>query len=234
MGAKIPEHIKSGLHYRRGVSPVIGVILMVAVTVIVAAVIGASAMGMSDHVAEVPPQAQLSIDQGEYTFSEGADLAGTTVPVVNITHESGEAISPDNIEVTVDGEPAYAISSPDDADFPLYNYPVNGGHSLVIHPFDQAAVGGQSISSGTSTRVLMRTNYINERPQEIGGAERIQYYKADSQNPEGMIYFQGGSPKYINDPSLNDLILQEGQTLRIIWTGGSSDSTTLLHEYEIQ
>jgi len=43
-----------------GVSPVIGVILMVAVTVIIAVVIGSSALSLSNSLSETAPQAQFS------------------------------------------------------------------------------------------------------------------------------------------------------------------------------
>ena len=46
----------------RGVSPVIGVILMVAITVILAAVIGAFVLGLGDQASQSAPQAQISVD----------------------------------------------------------------------------------------------------------------------------------------------------------------------------
>jgi len=46
----------------RGVSPVIGVILMVAITVILAAVIGAFVLGLGDQASSTAPQASINID----------------------------------------------------------------------------------------------------------------------------------------------------------------------------
>ena len=69
----------------RAVSPVIGVILMVAITVILAAVIGTFVLGLGDQVSESAPQAQ-------FTFQNPS--AGT----VTITHDGGDAIVGDNIE----------------------------------------------------------------------------------------------------------------------------------------
>lgn len=78
----------SGLSARedRGVSPVIGVILMVAITVILAAVIGAFVLGLGDDLGSSSgPQAQLSFDgdADELTIShnggdalEDAELTG--------------------------------------------------------------------------------------------------------------------------------------------------------------
>ncbi len=44
------------------VSPVIGVILMVAITVILAAVIGTFVLGLGDQVGDTAPQASFSFD----------------------------------------------------------------------------------------------------------------------------------------------------------------------------
>ena len=61
----------------RGVSPVIGVILMVAITVILAAVIGAFVLGLGDNMGDSGPQASLSFD-------------GDTTNDVTITHNGGD------------------------------------------------------------------------------------------------------------------------------------------------
>lgn len=72
------------------VSPVIGVILMVAITVILAAVIGTFVLGLGGQT-ETAPQASFSFDKG----------AGNTV---TITHESGESIPTDSDTVEVTGD----------------------------------------------------------------------------------------------------------------------------------
>lgn len=72
----------------RAVSPVIGVIMMVAITVILAAVIGAFVFGLGGQQQQ-PPQARLDFD-----FSDGA---------VTISHSSGDALSRANIDVVIDG-----------------------------------------------------------------------------------------------------------------------------------
>ncbi|WP_135536354.1 type IV pilin [Halostella pelagica] len=74
------------------VSPVIGVILMVAITVILAAVIGAFVLDLGGNTQETP-QASFNFDQ-----SSG--------PSVTISHESGDSLQEGNIDVTVEGEQA--------------------------------------------------------------------------------------------------------------------------------
>jgi len=80
----------------RAVSPVIGVILMVAITVILAAVIGTFVLGLGDQVQNTTPRASIGFDTGTYS-------GGTGVDYVNITHESGDAISGSNLQVTLTG-----------------------------------------------------------------------------------------------------------------------------------
>jgi len=71
----------------RAVSPVIGVILMVAITVILAAVIGTFVLGLGDQVQSTTPQASFGFDT-EYDKKD-----------VVITHEAGDTIDANNLEV---------------------------------------------------------------------------------------------------------------------------------------
>jgi flagellin-like protein len=73
----------------RGVSPVIGVILMVAITVILAAVIGAFVLGLGDQVSNNAPQASFSFEFNStssnvtVTHNGGDDIEGSSVTVTN-------------------------------------------------------------------------------------------------------------------------------------------------------
>ena len=74
----------------RAVSPVIGVILMVAITVILAAVIGTFVLGLGDSLGDSQPTAQLNIEAG----------SGSNITV---THNGGDPIQGDEVQV-VDGD----------------------------------------------------------------------------------------------------------------------------------
>ena len=74
----------------RAVSPVIGVILMVAITVILAAVIGAFVLGLGGETQETP-QASLS-----FTLNDTDDE-------VDIEHRGGDTLELSDVNVTVDG-----------------------------------------------------------------------------------------------------------------------------------
>jgi len=73
----------------RAVSPVIGVILMVAITVILAAVIGTFVLGLGDQVQSTTPQASFGFDVS------GDDLT--------IAHESGDSIDSSALEIVTSG-----------------------------------------------------------------------------------------------------------------------------------
>jgi len=64
----------------RAVSPVIGVILMVAITVILAAVIGTFVLGLGDQLQATTPQASFGFDTSE------------SQKKITITHQSGDTI----------------------------------------------------------------------------------------------------------------------------------------------
>jgi flagellin-like protein len=84
------QQIKAVLDDDRGVSPVIGVILMVAITVILAAVIGTFVLGLGDSL-EQTPQATLSAE----VESGGGN--------VTISHNGGDSIAASDIRVIVGG-----------------------------------------------------------------------------------------------------------------------------------
>jgi flagellin-like protein len=71
------------------VSPVIGVILMVAITVILAAVIGTFVLNLGGSVSQTTPQASFGFDYN----STG----------INVTHETGDTIDVDSNTLKVVG-----------------------------------------------------------------------------------------------------------------------------------
>jgi flagellin-like protein len=75
---------------RRAVSPVIGVILMVAITVILAAVIGTFVLGLGDKVSESAPQASLEVSNVD-------DSANN----ITLTHKGGDPINAQETDIRV-------------------------------------------------------------------------------------------------------------------------------------
>jgi len=76
---------------KRAVSPVIGVILMVAITVILAAVIGAFVLGFGSQLSSTAPQASF-----EFSYSDGPNNAKN----VTIVHGGGDVLEASRIEIS--------------------------------------------------------------------------------------------------------------------------------------
>jgi len=79
----------------RAVSPVIGVILMVAITVILAAVIGTFVIGLGDDLGNTTPSA--SVDASANETLEGLEAGDS---IATFTHRSGDSIDTSNLGVT--------------------------------------------------------------------------------------------------------------------------------------
>ncbi|SEL40767.1 type IV pilin [Haloferax larsenii] len=121
--------IKEFLSESRAVSPVIGVILMVAITVILAAVIGTFVLGLGDQVGDTAPQASFSFDYN------------STATNVTVTHESGDAIATGNLNISVSSDAGATVTTYDGGDGQM-----NAGDSFEV---DSGA-----LSSGDTVRVI--------------------------------------------------------------------------------
>jgi flagellin-like protein len=90
----------------KAVSPVIGVILMVAITVILAAVIATFVLGLGESVSGTAPQATFSFDydsdaspsDGDQLYDDtGSDSSGGDLTV---THDGGDTIDKSRLTIT--------------------------------------------------------------------------------------------------------------------------------------
>jgi flagellin-like protein len=122
--------LKELLTEDRAVSPVIGVILMVAITVILAAVIGTFVLGLGDQVSESAPQASFSFE---------FDMSNTNV---TITHEGGETMENSTLSVEGDGTTTLSYES---------SYSNLGGDS-TISAGEYWSYGG--VDNGETVRVV--------------------------------------------------------------------------------
>lgn len=96
----------------RAVSPVIGVILMVAITVILAAVIGTFVLGLGDKVSQSAPQASVEVDS-----------ISTSSDTVTLKHSGGDTIvfAETDIKMETSGTGAtFTYSAGDGVDSPKF------------------------------------------------------------------------------------------------------------------
>ncbi|AUX10680.1 flagellin [Halalkaliarchaeum desulfuricum] len=87
-------NIKEFVQDREAVSPVIGVILMVAITVILAAVIGTFVLGLGDQVGDTAPNSQ---------FDSSESIEGDVI-TVTFTHQGGDAVEGAELRVNLDAD----------------------------------------------------------------------------------------------------------------------------------
>lgn len=119
------QKIKAILDEERGVSPVIGVILMVAITVILAAVIGTFVLGLGDSLQQAP-QAQLD-----------AELESSEI-VVN--HNGGDKIEFKDIAIEVDGATENSTLES------TSNYELTVGNSVTVTDGSGSASSGSTVT----------------------------------------------------------------------------------------
>jgi len=125
--------LKAVLDDDRGVSPVIGVILMVAITVILAAVIGTFVLGLGDSL-EQAPQAQLD---AEYD---------STNDEVDISHNGGDSIPEADLLVVV-GSAEYD----DDSGTGAGAFSISSGTEFSV---GDTLTASETLSSDTQVQVI--------------------------------------------------------------------------------
>ena len=135
------------------VSPVIGVMLMLSITIILAAVLMAFAGGMADTKPATP-----SVDLSAEFVKSGSDI------VLCLSHDGGDALNPDDIKVTAYVRNAAASGTPlIIKDFIGDDTAWNAGETLVIDK-DKTA----ELLLGQADAEAVNTAAKNATPVEIG------------------------------------------------------------------
>lgn len=115
----------------RGVSPVIGVILMVAITVILAAVIGAFVLNLGSNLGQTGPSTQLSVSDASDNYDGSSDSA-----LAEISHKGGDQVKASDLKIV--------ITTPSDTTITL-DPPSTASDGLKA--FDQPSTSGNAASS---------------------------------------------------------------------------------------
>ena len=151
------------------VSPVIGVILMVAITVILAAVIGTFVLGLGEQVQDTPPNAQFTTDYssdspgaGTVDFATGnTDELDVDSPdgTLTIKMTSGQAVEAD--ELSIAGlDPSHDKTGSDissDYGFGLTDDDGGAGVSAPYSSGDQLSAGDTvkvAVNSGSEVKLI--------------------------------------------------------------------------------
>jgi len=200
--------LKSLVGDERAVSPVIGVILMVAITVILAAVIGTFVLGLGDQLGNTTPSASFGFDQSSQTWTGGTQTGdpSESSPVVTITHESGDTIDAANLQLSVNGNPAYGASAGDDSTQPASSTlwtsgDVSAGSSVTVAFYDD---------DGPDTNTDFSSGSTNLNVDGDESTEEVFTSPTDAK------------------------ALSSGDTVRVIYDSPDSDSSSTLAKFEVQ
>lgn len=96
------EQVRTG--DRRAVGSVLGTLIMVAVTVLVAAALGVFVLTPGGSGPSNAPEATF-----EYTFADGGDGFGNSGDQVTITYIEGRPLDASSIRIVIDGEPVAGV-----------------------------------------------------------------------------------------------------------------------------
>lgn len=202
-----------------GVTPVIGVILMVAVTVIIAAVIGSTALGLGDEVSETPPTAQIEITTVDDYHVESERGVETEVKAVVIEHTGGDNIDVDNLDVQTNGENLYSYLEYGDKDHNDNGYP---GHVPPFYKIDTEFTAGDEVV------LIAQTNFYEEKYEEYGFrlvplTDRRYFTTFDESYGNYLDIYDGG------DWVGTDTSIEDGADVSLVWESGDSSQQLVDH-----
>ena len=139
----------------RAVPPVVGVVLMVAITVILAAVVGTVAVGFTDRFEQSTPQTSFGFEYDAGTTA-GVDCSfevtdDSDAGTLTVAHESGEAIDGDQLYLLTDAGEAEWKADCDNSDT------VSTGDSIdVAVDADQTLRVVWKAEDGGQTKTIVR------------------------------------------------------------------------------
>ena len=146
-------NLKTFLDDDAAVSPVIGVILMVAITVILAAVIGTFVLGLGESV-QTTPQVKMSFDYNQ---------TGTRL---TITHDGGDAFEAENVRITGGGNDATwnaSLGTPN-----VNSYKVQAGNTTTVGDTNVGWSGTEAAVDSTDTIRVVWQNPDTDKSATLG------------------------------------------------------------------
>lgn len=217
------QKLRQFLSDSSGASPVVGVILVVGLAIIIAAVLGAATVGISDDVPENPPKGQFEVES-ELIEIDQDDGNTRTFEAVVLRYTNGDTIDPEYLEVTIDGDRAYTYG--DGNVDTLYT---NGNREVI-----PAWYLKDSVAAGDETEILMATDIITSRDDRTTvpvDSDRIIYYDFGADNANVFLSRDGPSSDELQHTEDQGMLLEDGQTLRVIWE--TDDDSYELYKTEI-
>jgi flagellin-like protein len=242
---------------KRAVSPVIGVILMVAITVILAAVIGAFVLEIGDQQ-ETAPSTSFDTEQRE-VFIDGSSgpVNGKTMNTteVKISHAGGDTTDYTNTQITIEGDGSVwgfngaSNTAPPDSDF------ASDLSEASPQPDIRDTLGkneGVEWESGQGMSVIAGfyreyecfekgagdcSAFVTDDELSFGRPPYWVFNKwGNSQKTKIKIseFDDGGSQGPLGMNTVQPHTLQQGQTVGVKWEASSGGKTQQLFKYTVQ
>jgi flagellin-like protein len=216
----------------RAVSPVIGVILMVAITVILAAVIGAFVLEIGDQQ-ETAPSTSFSSDEAvvyhDMEVNNPSPARRANMTQVTVTHAGGDVIDYTQFEAAVNGNTSvWGVEEVDQPQSTNYNaLPVFDLETAQPLPDIRRTLGTNeqvAFTSGESLPVLTHSTVSN---RYVDNHNYVYYWFSPEDGNVGL--YPPGSPA-----SDENLLLMSGDTVSMVWTAESGGKTQQLFKYTVQ
>jgi flagellin-like protein len=205
---------------QRAVSPVIGVILMVAITVILAAVIGAFVLEIGDQQ-ETAPSTSFDSEQ-QVKFYEAQEKANLTT--VSVTHAGGDVLDISKTNIKIEGNAsAWGVKEPDSGWDPARPQP-NIRKTLGTN--EPAQLG-----SGDSWEMLGYNGKADRHVKRETYAINYKDYLNGKNNG-----FAEPRLKWYNGAWTGTVLthLENGDNVNVVWTASSGGKTQTLFKYTVQ
>jgi len=156
--------LKQLLNDDDAVSPVIGVILMVAITVILAAVIASFVLGLGNQAQQGAPTATIGFDYEQIDENSG----GTNYGALSVSHDGGDSVSNNELYIRgsgFNGTAVHGVAVPASGNTnDIEQYVRNNGGPQIDHttagPWNGTASGDDSaVVSGDRANVYVSSDY---------------------------------------------------------------------------
>jgi flagellin-like protein len=206
----------------RAVSPVIGVILMVAITVILAAVIGAFVLEIGDQQETAP---STSFDTEQRTeFYEHASWATKNLTTVYISHAGGNTLDVDQIEISIEGnESVWGVAQRRDDDWDI----------AEPAPDFRATRGTNEQVQFTSGEQWNMLGYNFQAPNDeyVGSQTAHLQYHSGTERARLRAYL---TPQGSYQANMDMHAIETGDDVNVVWTASSGGKTQTLFRYTVQ
>lgn len=190
----------------RAVSSVVGVVLVVAVTVLLAATVAVFAFDVSEPVSEPAPQVAFGMSTETVTFFEGG--RGRTATVAVLTYRNGKPLDTDDLRVRVNGQRAWNVTG------------LKGSRGQTVDPLP----GGTTLEVGSSFRVVLWENRYDGYPV---GSDDLEIIRSGGC---GFVFYDVDAS---DDCAMAKDGLSRGDTIQVVYESPDSGATTVISSHTV-